>query len=130
MEAVSDLRIIGIDPKRPPRIQSIPCIDLVFELSHQAPREWCEDFNLLMSKPPYTVRIDPAEGLFIETWVRQPDEIPKALERMKVGVKACINAFIARMEAKAKANSVEPGVVRESEAQLGLNRVVEGLDFG
>lgn len=131
MDDIADLKIVGIDPKRPPRIQSIPCIDLVFELSAQAPPEWCEEFNLRMGKPPYTTRIDPKDGKFIETWVRQPSEIAGSLERMKKGVQDVTEALIKQRRAKAEAEANRrnmPGS-QVSDAQQALDNIVAALDF-
>ena len=131
MEGISDLKITGMDPARPPAIQSIPCIELAFALSHQASKDWCDEFNLLMSKQPYSTRIDPETGLFIETWVRQPEEIVRALARMKQGVEDCIRVYIDRVEAERKARAAKhrTEVAAVSEAQKTLDRVVAQLIF-
>jgi hypothetical protein len=65
MQSISDIKIVGIDEKRPPRVRKEPYIDPVFQLSHQAPKDWCEDFNLLTRKLEPAVRINMGEGLFI-----------------------------------------------------------------
>ena len=70
MEGISDIRISGIDEMRPPRIRKEPYINLYFKLIHKAPKDWCEDFNHLVAKGDYPVKIEPNTGLFIETWVR------------------------------------------------------------
>ena len=131
MEDISDLRITGMDPARPPAIQSIPCIELVFTLSHQASKDWCDEFNLLMSKQPYSTRIDPEVGLFIETWVRQPGEIARSLNRMKQGVEDCIRVYIERVEAEKRASAARSrtDVAVVSEAQKALDGVVAQLVF-
>ena len=67
MKGISDLRIIGIDERRPPIIRKEPYIDLYFKLSHQAPADWCNDFNALLSKHPSAPKINPKEGLYIES---------------------------------------------------------------
>jgi len=46
MDGISDIRIVGIDAKRPPIIRKEPCIDIYFELSHKVPKYWAEEFNL------------------------------------------------------------------------------------
>lgn len=57
MEGISDIKIIGIDEKRPSIVSKKPYIDLFFQLSHQAPDDWCRDFNSLMLKYPGTPKI-------------------------------------------------------------------------
>lgn len=131
MENISDLKIVGLDPKRPPVIQDIPCIDLIFALSEQAPADWCEEFNMLMSKQPYTTRVDPSTGLFIETWVRQPKEIANSLERMKQGMQDCTRLYEDRIAASAQALAEKrnTGTTKVSEAQQALNEVIDDLKF-
>lgn len=130
MDGISDIKIVGIDPARPPRIQAMPCIDLFFELAHKAPEEWCDTFNLLMSKQKYSVRIDPTEGLFIETWVRRPDEIKRLLEVLGEGISKCSDQYIAHLKELEKAdaarNTARAGV---SDAQRALDEVVGQLRF-
>jgi hypothetical protein len=131
MEEIRDIRIIGIDTLRPPKLQKIPCIELVFKLTHKAPKQWCEAFNVLMGKQPYSVKIDPEIGLFIETWVRKPAEIEKTLAALKKGVTTCSGEYIAALEAKAKAR-VGQTTSRgggPSEEQLQLDAVVAELKF-
>ena len=131
MDDLTELKIIGIDPTRPPKLQRMPCIDLVFELSAQAPPAWCEEFNMLMGKQPYTTRIDPKTGKYIETWVRQPEEIPRALERMKKGVQEVTETQLAATRARAQAEADRLNVpgTQVSEAQLALDSIVAALDF-
>ena len=72
MEGISDIRIAGIDERRPPRIRREPYIDLCFRLSHKAPLDWCQDFADHLSKAGLPVKMDAKECLYIETWVRTP----------------------------------------------------------
>lgn len=83
MEGISDIRIVGLDERRPPRIRKEPYINLFFKLSHEAPADWCQCFNSLLAKHGSTPKIKPDEGLFIETWVRKPGEIEAHLELLK-----------------------------------------------
>ena len=73
MEGISDIKITGIDEKRPPVIRKEPYIDIFFKLSHQAPADWCKDFNALLSNHPTAPKIKEKEGLYIEGWVRTAD---------------------------------------------------------
>jgi hypothetical protein len=129
MEGISDIRISGMDEKRPPRIRKEPYIELFFKLSHQAPVEWCEDFNRLVSKWEYTVKIKPAAGLFIETWVRNPDEVEGSYAALKKAVISCNEDYIARIEAAASVAAGATDASQEEGEQGRLNRIIAGLDF-
>lgn len=129
MEGISDIKIIGIDETRPPRIRKEPYINLYFKLSHKAPEKWCEDFNRLVSKRKYNVKVEPADGLFIETWVRKPDEIAAVLDALKDAIKTCNEDYIARIKAESAAAAAQ-GVKPEDEGEQGrLNRIIAGLKF-
>ena len=84
MEGISDIKIIGIDEQRPPKILKEPYINLFFKLSHEVPKQWCEDFNMLIGKRKYPVKVNPSAGLFIETWVRLPTEIKATLDDLRI----------------------------------------------
>jgi hypothetical protein len=131
MEGISDIKIIGIDETRPPRIRKEPYINLYFRLSHKAPEAWCDDFNRLVSKAKYPIKIDPAEGLVIETWVRKPEEIEPALGVLKAAITRCNEEFIANIRAAAMAaSSADAGKKLEDEGEQGrLNRIIAGLKF-
>jgi len=127
MEGISDIRIIGIDPKRPPQIRKEPYINLFFVLSHQAIAGWCTDFNRLAAKFPYAAKIDEKQGMYIETWVRSVDEVAPQLDRLKSTLQQCNTEYIARIEAATAAgNATTTG---ESAEQMRLNAVVSGLLF-
>ena len=129
MEGISDIKIISIDEMRPPRILKEPYINLYFKLTHKAPKKWCEDFNHLVSKGDYPVKIEPSTGLFIETWVRKPEEIERAFEGLKRAVSKCKEEYIARILDEANA-AAEAGSAQEASGEQGrLNRIIAGLNF-
>ena len=131
MEGISDIRIIGIDEKRPPIIRKEPYIDIYFKLSHQVPVDWCNDFNALLKKNPATPRIKEKEGLYIETWVRSPDAIVALLTLLKDKVMECNRQYIERIELSARnAGDANASLAGESGEQGRLNRIIESLDFG
>ena len=132
MEGISDIRIIGIDETRPPIIRKEPYIDIFFKLSHQAPQEWCKDFNALLSKHPSTPKIKEKEGLFIETWVRTPDEIIALLERLKQTVTECNKLYIERIEKlRRNAENENALLAQQGSGEQGrLNKIIAALDFG
>ncbi len=102
MEGISDLKIIGIDERRPPIIRKEPYIDIFFKMSHKAPADWCSDLNALLHKHPTAPKINEKEGLFIETWVKSADEITVFLEMLKGKVADCNRTYIERIEAAAR----------------------------
>lgn len=129
MEGISDIRISGIDQTRPPLIRKEPYINLYFKLNHKAPAKWCDDFNNLFSRGNYPVKIDPVDGIFIETWVRKPEEIEPVLKTLKEAVKVATKTYIVRVEAEALA-AVAKGANPGDEGEQGrLNRIIAGLDF-
>ncbi|MFP5349798.1 MAG: hypothetical protein ACLGHO_08135 [Gammaproteobacteria bacterium] len=130
MEGISDIKIIGIDEKRPPRIQKEPYIDLCFRLSHKAPVDWCHDFTDHQSKAAYPASIDTKECLYIETWVRSQDEIVPHLQSLKKAVADCNARYIAKIEASARDRDGElDALTKETGLQGQLNRIIAGLDF-
>ena len=130
MEGISDIKIIGIDETRPPKIRKEPYIDLYFKLSHQAPPDWCKDFNNLLLKNPYSVQIKEKEGVFIETWVREPDEIADLLELLKKTVLKCINQYIERIELSARQKNNVNAEQGEATGEQGrLNKIISDLEF-
>ena len=129
MEGISDIKIKGIDEMRPPRIRKEPYINLFFKLIHEAPKDWCDHFNHLVAKREYPVKIDAATGLFIETWVRKPDEIESVLEGLKEAVTRCNQEYIARVLAEANSAAAMQDNVDDTGEQGNLNRIIAGLDF-
>ncbi|MFO8024165.1 hypothetical protein [Thiohalophilus sp.] len=129
MEGISDIKICGIDETRPPRIRKEPYIDLYFKLSHQAPKAWCEDFNRLNDKKGHSVKIDASRGLFIESWVRLPEEISPLLESLKQVVSACNEQYITRIENEARAAASAHAAPGDEGEQGRLNRIIAELSF-
>lgn len=129
VEGISDIRICGIDEMRPPRILKAPYINLFFKLSHKAPEDWCVEFNRLVAKAKYSAKIEPDIGLYIETWVRKPEEIEAALDGLKQAVASCSEAYIARIEAEARKGADAGGSLESDGEQGRLNRIIAGLNF-
>lgn len=130
MEGISDLRIIGIDEQRPPVIRKEPYIDVIFKLSHQAPAEWCRDFNGLLAKHAATPKIIEKEGLYIEAWVRTPDEIVDFLALLKDTVAKCSQEYVERIQLLASnAGDANVALSQETGEQGRLNKIIAGLDF-
>lgn len=130
MEGISDICIIGIDETRPPRIRKEPYIDIFFKLSHQAPADWCKDFNNLVSSSSSSAKIVEKEGLFIETWVRSPDDIIALLQYLKDTVMECTEKYIQRIELSAKNALQDNSLGNEVSGEQGrLNQIIASLEF-
>ena len=125
MPVVSNIKLKGFDPARPPRIGEKPYIDLCLELDQQAPRIWCAEFVTLVGKPKYAIRIDPAKGLFIEAWVRKTDEISAVISSIKDIVLATNRAYERRVNVVAP----EAEKVTISPEQQALDNVISALVF-
>ena len=94
MSNINDIKIKGLDPNRRPCLKNKNYVDIIFELSQKAPKDWCADFNLLFSKDKHNAKIEPDEGLYVETWVRNINDIPKELEPIKQLILICNNNYI------------------------------------
>jgi hypothetical protein len=129
MEGISDIKIKGLDTLRPPMIRKEPYINLYFKLSHKAPKKWCSVFNDLVTNGTYPAKIDSSQGMFIETWVRKPEEIEPLLDFLKKSVKKTIINYIADIEAEALANAPDAGGETASKEQILLNVIISNLDF-
>ncbi|WP_196140808.1 hypothetical protein [Aliikangiella sp. G2MR2-5] len=129
MKEIFDLKIIGVDPTRPPKIRKEPYIELYFKLNHEAPMIWLKEFNDLVSKGEYPIKIKPENSSIIETWVRSIKEVEPAFNNIKLAVQTCIDNYRSRQQAQLdKARAAENGVVL-SAAQIELNTVIENLNF-
>jgi len=130
MEGISDIRIVGIDEKRPPRIRKEPYIDLIFRLSHKAPLDWCRDFTELQARKEFTSKIETDECLYIESWVRKPDEIVTQFESLKQSIAECTALYIGKIEASDRERAGDNDDLKKEEGPQGeLNRIIAGLDF-
>jgi hypothetical protein len=130
LEDISDIRIVGIDDKRPPRIRKEPYIDLFFRLSHKAPKKWCEDFNKLSKDLVPPVKINENEGVFIDAYVRDMSHIPEHLARIKKKITACNTLYLENIRlgklAEAARNTSHHGAAGE---QGKLNAIVAALIY-
>jgi hypothetical protein len=130
MEGISDIRITGIDERRPPRIRKEPYIDLCFRLTHKAPVDWCQDFTDHQSKADFPAKIDTKECLYIETWVRSQDEIVGHLQTLKKAVAECNARYIEKIQASERDRDGDiDDLAREAGPQGQLNRIIAALDF-
>lgn len=129
MEGISDIKIVSLDERRPPRVRKEPYIDLFFKLSHKAPKDWCGQFNDLLTTHQYKPSIDVDEGLFVDAWVRKIDEIPPLLKLLQKNVQQCTENYIARIEEANRRGQGSDDEANLSPEQARLNAVLESLEF-
>jgi hypothetical protein len=131
LQDISDIKIVGFDDKRPPRVRKEPYIDLFFKLSRQAPEDWCDDFNMLTAKLDPAIKIEKVEGLFIDTYVRDMSHIPEHLEKIKKKVATCNTQYLEnlRQRALAEAGAIDALSGEGSGEQGKLNRILSTLNF-
>lgn len=131
MQGISDINIVGVDATRPPFIRKEPYIDIFFELSHQAPVDWCKDLNSLFTINHTTsnASIDEKEGLFIKTWVRKPDEITSLFEKLKEEISECTRQYIERIQRSSQQSAGDTSEIKESSEQANLNKIIASLIF-
>lgn len=131
MEGISDIKIIAVDSKRPPVIRKQPYIDLFFTLSHKVPKEWAIDFNGLVSKQNFRSKIQTDEGLYIETWVRTPDEVSGHFNMLKDKVAECNESYTAKVLLRASKRADANSAIGNEQGEQGrLNGIIAGLEFG
>ena len=120
-----------MDENRPPRLRKEPYINLYFRLSHKAPPDWCEGFNDLLVKHEYAPKINAEEGLYIETWVRNPDEIAGLFQTLKETVTECTAQYIEKIAASKRVSDSDNDLLqKEGGGEQGrLNKIIAGLDF-
>ena len=130
MNAISDIKIIGVDEERPPRVRKEAYIDLFFKLSHKAPVDWCEDFNKLGHQINPAVKIDVKTGVIMETWVREMGQIQRHLNKIKEKIKVCNDEYIEKQKQKlvaaAQRDASETG---QDGKQNKLNLIVAELNY-
>ena len=130
MEGISDIRIMGMDETRPPKIRKEPYIDLIFRLTHKAPSDWCQDFNNLLAGNQYAPKISLDEGLYIEAWVRSSDEIVAQLQVIKHAITQCTQEYIDRIQMVERTRDAGNNLLpAEDGPQARLNSIIAGLDF-
>jgi hypothetical protein len=130
MNSISDIKIIGIDEERPPRMRKAAYIDLYFKLSTKPPPDWCDDFNALAHKIEPAAKIDKIKGNVIETWVREMDLIPGHLEKIKKTVTRCNQQYMEKALKKQLAAALKDAAVVGMDGQQNrLNEIITALNF-
>ena len=130
MTLISDIKIIGIDSDRPPRMRKEAYIDLFFRLSHKAPMEWCENFNAIGRKLNPSPKIDKNKGECIDTYVKDMLLIPHHLAEVKQAVLDCNRQYQEKLDETARALAASNADLKGQDGdQYRLNQIIEKLDF-
>jgi hypothetical protein len=128
VSGIDSIKIKGLDPNRRPSLKNKKYIDIFYELTQKAPRDWCADFNLLFSKNNLNAKIDPAEGLYVETWVRDLTHIQTELDKIKEIIKICNKNYIEKKLAEVAAAQRTADAKGVSGNDV-LDKVLNLLDF-
>ena len=128
MSDINDLKIKGLDSNRKPNLKNKKYVDVIFELNQKAPKDWCADLNLLFSKVKHNAKIDPDEGLFVETWVRVINDIPKILEAIKQQIVICNSNYIEQKRQEELAWQKSENAKSDNRSDE-LDRILENLNF-
>lgn len=130
MTQFNEIKIIGIDLNRPPRIRKEAYIDLFYQLSENAPEEWCEDFASFGRQVIPLAKIDKSNPGFISTYVNDMDAIPRQFEQLKQAVIDCNKQFLEKISERAITLAKDNAALREQGGQqYRLNEIIAALDF-
>ena len=130
MTAFNEIKVIGIDANRPPRVRKEPYIDLFYQLSEDAPEEWCEDFSGFGRQLNPMAKIDKATRGFISTYVNDMNVIPAHFKQLKEAVADCNSQYLEKLRQKEAALARDGANLKEQGGQqLRLNEIVASLDF-
>jgi hypothetical protein len=130
MSAFEEIRIQGIDEDRPPRMRKEAYIDLYFKLSHKAPLDWCEDFNVLGRQINPAAKIDKNTGECIDTYTNDMDGIQSHLNEIKQTVIDCNEQYLEKIRQRAAALAASNAeLVGQDGEQHRLNLIISALEF-
>jgi hypothetical protein len=130
MNAISEIKIIGMDTDRLPRVRKEPYIDLFFKLSQKVPDEWCESFNILGRRIKPSPKVDNASKDCIQSYVNDMASIAQHLSDIKKAVQTCNKEYQEKLDAKAKLLAERNSSLQGQDgAQNKLNQIIEALDF-
>ncbi len=130
MTTFNEIKIIGIDANRPPRVRKEAYIDLFYQLSEDAPEEWSEDFDSFGRQVNPLAKVDKSNRGFINTYVNDMDLIPEHFKQLKQAVAACNAQYLEKLSQRAQALARDNADLREQGGeQFKLNEIIASLDF-
>ena len=130
MTSFNEIKIIGIDASRPPRVRKEAYIDLFYQLSEDAPVEWCEDFAGFGRELNPLAKVDQTKRGFINTYVNDMSVIPTHFEQLKQAVVDCNAQFLEKLRQREVALAKDNADLSEQGGQqFQLNEIIASLDF-
>jgi hypothetical protein len=131
MATFNEIKIVGFDVNRPPRVRKEAYIDLFYQLSEDAPEEWCEDFISFGRHVSPMAKIEKGSRCFISTYINDMDMIPEHLDQLKQAVIDCNRQYLEKITQREidQANEAASSEAGGSE-QSRLDEIVARLEFG
>jgi hypothetical protein len=130
MATIGEIKIIGLDANRMPRVRKEAYIDLFYQLSEDAPEEWCEDFNGFGRHVAPMAKIDKGTRCFISTYVNEMDTIPAHFEQVKQAVIDCNQQYLEKIRQREADLAKDAASMHEQGGQqFKLNEIIAALDF-
>jgi len=130
MSSFEEIKILGIDEQRPPRVRKEAYIDLFFKLSHEAPLDWREDFNALGRQIDPAAKIDKNAGDCIDTYVNHMDNIQSHLNEIKQTIVDCNEQYQEKIRQRELAEAASnAALVGQDGEQHKLNEIISALRF-
>ena len=130
MTQFNEIKITSIDANRPPRVRKEAYIDLFYQLSEDAPEEWCEDFSGFGRHVNPLAKIEKGTRCFIGTYVNDMDSIPAHFEQIKQAVIDCNTQYLEKIRQRELALAKDNDTLQEQGGlQFKLNEIDTSLDF-
>ncbi len=121
------IKLIGIDPKRYPNLSNNNYIDVIYQLSEPPPKNWCVIFNDIFKNEGH-VRIDINSSEFINTWVRDMEEIPILFNTIKVSINSTNKLYHEKLINDEKTRRDAYNQTKSAES-IRLDEILDALDF-
>lgn len=122
-----NIKLIGIDPNRYPNLSKKNYIDVIYQLSEPPPKNWCVIFNDIFKNDGH-VRIDSDSRNFIDTWVRDMDEIPTMFNTIKESIETTNNLHHEKLLNDEEARKDTYDKTKSAES-IRLEEILDSLDF-
>ena len=130
MSTFEEIRIMGIDEQRPPRVRKEAYIDLFFKLSSKAPLDWCEDFNALGRQIDPSPKIDKNTGDCVDTYVKHMDNIQSHLNEVIQPIVDCNEQYEEKIRQRQLAEAASnAALIGQDGEQHKLNEIISALRF-
>ena len=130
MSRFEEIRIMGIDEQRPPRVRKEAYIDLFFKLSSKAPLDWCEDFNALGRQIDPSPKIDKNKGECVDTYVKHMDNIQSHLNEVIQTIVDCNEQYEEKIRQRQLAEAASnAALIGQDGEQHKLNEIISALKF-